>query len=319
MFEILEKRMLNTNVKLMKINAPLIAKKAKAGQFIMLRVDEHGERIPLTIADHDADEGTITIIFQEVGKSTRMLGMLEESDKILDFAGPLGVPTHYPDNLKRAAVIGGGLGTAIAYPQALALNKMGVEVDVITGFRNKDLIILEDEMNKIATKLYITTDDGSNGSKGFVTDVLEKLINEEAALLPLGGAQEETGGHKGYDLSTIVEILSSALQSGAYLSALSGLTADGKETRFKVGHFFMAMNIESFVPLEEFKHNIGGLLRELRASRRMPGKDRIYTAGEKEYAIEKEVRQNGIYVNENLKKDLLHVKEILDIAELSLE
>ena len=151
------------------------------------------------------------------------------------------------------------------------------------------------------------------------SEILQKLVTQEAALLPLGGSKEESGGHKGYDLSTIVEILSSALQSGAYLSALSGLTADGKETRFKVGHFFMAMNIENFVPLEEFKHNIGGLLRELRASRKMPGKDRIYTAGEKEYAIEKEIRENGVYVNENLKKDLLHVKDILNIAELSLD
>ncbi|BBB48622.1 Ldh family oxidoreductase [Pelolinea submarina] len=150
-------------------------------------------------------------------------------------------------------------------------------------------------------------------------EILQKLVSNEAALLPLGGSKEESGSHKGYDLSTIVEILSSALQSGAYLSALSGLTADGKETRFKVGHFFMAMNIENFVPLDEFKHNMGGLLRELRASRKMPGKDRIYTAGEKEYYIEKDVRKNGVYINDNLKKDLLHVKDILNIAELSLE
>ncbi len=161
---------------------------------------------------------------------------------------------------------------------------------------------------------------GSNGqSLTNPSEILEMLVNQEAALLPLGGSKEESGGHKGYDLSTIVEILSSALQSGAYLSALSGLTTDGKETRFRVGHFFMAMNIENFLPLDEFKHNIGGLLRELRASRKMPGKDRIYTAGEKEYEIEKEVRQNGVYINDNLKKDLLHVKETLNIAELSLD
>lgn len=151
------------------------------------------------------------------------------------------------------------------------------------------------------------------------TEILQKLVEKEAALVPLGGSKEESGGHKGYDLSVIVEILSSALQSGAYLSALSGLTPEGKETRFKVGHFFMAMNIENFVPLEEFKHNMGGLLRELRASRKMPGHDRIYTAGEKEYFIEQDIRSNGVYINENLKKDLQHVKEVLNITELPLD
>ncbi len=149
-------------------------------------------------------------------------------------------------------------------------------------------------------------------------DILGKLVTKEAALLPLGGLEEASGSHKGYGLSTIVEILSSALQSGAFLSALSGLTADGKETRFRVGHFFMAMNIESFLPLNEFKHNMGELLRELRAANKLPGHDRIYTAGEKEYYIEKEIRQKGVAINENLKKDLLHVKEVLDIQELDL-
>jgi L-2-hydroxycarboxylate dehydrogenase (NAD+) len=150
-------------------------------------------------------------------------------------------------------------------------------------------------------------------------EILKMLVNGEAALVPLGGSKEESGGHKGYDLSTIVEILSSALQSGAFLSALSGLTAEGKETRFRVGHFFMAINVENFLPLEEFKHNIGELLRELRASRKMPGKDRIYTAGEKEYYIEKEIRQKGVYVNDNLMNDLLHVIEILGITDFTLD
>lgn len=177
MFEILEKRTINENVKLMKINAPLIAKKAKAGQFIILRVDEHGERIPLTIAEHDGDRGTVTIIFQEVGKTTKMLGLLEESDSILDFAGPLGEATKYPENIKRAVVVGGGLGTAIAYPQARALKDLGVDVDVITGFKNKEFIILEEEMKNLARGFYLATDDGSKGIKGFVTQVLEDLID----------------------------------------------------------------------------------------------------------------------------------------------
>lgn len=160
------------------------------------------------------------------------------------------------------------------------------------------------------------------GSKGqTLTDsqqILDLLVKEEAALLPLGGSLEETGSHKGYCLSTIVEILSSALQTGAFLSRLSGLSADGQETRFRVGHFFMAINIENFLPLDEFKHNIGAILRELRAARKLPGADRIYTAGEKEYYTEKEMRQKGIAINEGLKKDLLHVKNLLGIEDFEL-
>ena len=149
--------------------------------------------------------------------------------------------------------------------------------------------------------------------------ILNKLVTREAALLPLGGKLEASGSHKGYGLSTIVEILSSALQSGAFLSALSGLSPDGKETRFRVGHFFMVMNVENFLPLEEFKHNIGELLRELRTADKLPGCDRIYTAGEKEYYIEKEIRENGVKINDNLKKDLQHIKDVLNITELDLK
>jgi ferredoxin--NADP+ reductase len=177
MFKIVKKEILNTSVKLMEVEAPYIARKAQPGQFIILRVNENGERIPLTIADFDNEKGTITIIFQEVGKTTKLLGTLNEGDTILDFVGPLGTPTHYGE-LKKAVVIGGGLGTAIAYPQAKKLFNMGVQVDVIMGFRNKDLIMLEKEMKATSTRLYITTDDGSNGNKGFVSDVLKKLINE---------------------------------------------------------------------------------------------------------------------------------------------
>ncbi len=177
MYRITKKRELNPQVILMEIEAPKIAKKVKAGQFIMLRIDEYGERIPLTVADYDAEAGTVTIIFQMVGKTTIALGEISEGGHILDFAGPFGVPTHL-DEFSRAAVIGGGLGTAIAYPQAKTLHKMGAEVDVIAGFRNKELIILEDEIKKISSNVYITTDDGSNGNKGFVTDVLKELIEK---------------------------------------------------------------------------------------------------------------------------------------------
>ena len=162
----------------MVVDAPHVARKAEPGQFIILRVNEDGERIPLTIADYDREKGTVTIIFQEVGKTTMLLGALEEGDFILDFVGPLGKASHFDGNVKKAVVIGGGLGTAIAYPQAKKLHTMGVSVDVITGFRNKDLIILEDEMKKVSDRLFVTTDDGSNGNKGFVTDMLKKLIDE---------------------------------------------------------------------------------------------------------------------------------------------
>lgn len=178
MFKILKKQILSPHVKLMEIEAPLIADKAEPGQFIILRINENGERIPLTIADFDRKAGTVTIIFQEVGKTTQLLGSLNEGDYILDFAGPLGVPTHL-DGFKKVAVIGGGLGSAIAYPQAKKLHALGAEVDVIMGFRSKDIIILENEMKAVSDNLFITTDDGSNGCKGFVTDILRQRIKSE--------------------------------------------------------------------------------------------------------------------------------------------
>ncbi|MCX7772262.1 MAG: sulfide/dihydroorotate dehydrogenase-like FAD/NAD-binding protein [Clostridia bacterium] len=177
MYRIVRKEILNPQVKLLEIEAPYVARKAEPGQFIILRVDEEGERVPLTIADYDRDRGTVSIIFQEVGASTQKLGALNEGDALNDFCGPLGIASHF-DNIKKAAVIGGGLGTAIAYPQAKKLHSMGVEVDVITGFRNKDLVILEKEMAAVSSRLVVTTDDGSNGTKGFVSDILKQLIDE---------------------------------------------------------------------------------------------------------------------------------------------
>lgn len=189
MFKILKKKELNNQVTLMDIEAPLIAKKANAGQFIIFRTDELGERVPLTIADFDREKGTITIIFQKVGKSTMQLGLMEEGDCILDVVGPLGVATHLEESWKRVAVIGGGVGCAIAYPQAKALHGMGVNVDLIAGFRSKDIVILEDEMKAVSNNLYITTDDGSYGFKGFVTQKLQELIDggvEYDAVIAIG-------------------------------------------------------------------------------------------------------------------------------------
>ncbi|MGI6176735.1 MAG: sulfide/dihydroorotate dehydrogenase-like FAD/NAD-binding protein [Christensenellales bacterium] len=178
MFEILKKRALNESVTLMDIHAPHVAQKAKAGQFIIFRVDEEGERIPLTIADYDREKGTVTIIFQVVGASTIRLNQLNVGDRILDFVGPLGKPMHVDENVKRACVVGGGVGCAIAYPQAKSLHQQEIQVDMIAGFRSKDIVILEEEMRAVCDHLYITTDDGSYAEKGFVTDKLTSLIKE---------------------------------------------------------------------------------------------------------------------------------------------
>ncbi|WP_027628775.1 sulfide/dihydroorotate dehydrogenase-like FAD/NAD-binding protein [Ruminiclostridium cellobioparum] len=177
MYKIVRKEILNPSVVLMDIEAPYIARKAEPGQFIIFRIDEAGERIPLTIADYDREKGTVTIIFQIVGKSTRALAEMSEGEALLDFVGPLGVASHL-EGYKKVAVIGGGLGAAIAYPQAKKLHALGAEVHAITGFRNKDLIILEKEMEFVSDKLVVATDDGSNGNKGFVTNVLKQLIEE---------------------------------------------------------------------------------------------------------------------------------------------
>ena len=177
MAHILRKRRLNPTVTLMEVSAPLIAKKALPGQFIILRVDEDGERIPLTIADFDRAAGSVTIIFQKVGFTTELLDSLEEGDDILDFVGPLGRPTEL-EGVKKVAVIGGGVGCAIAYPQAKYLHAQGVSVDVIAGFRSRDIVILEEEFRSACDRFYLTTDDGSYGEKGLVTEKLQSLIDQ---------------------------------------------------------------------------------------------------------------------------------------------
>ena len=177
MAKILRKKELNPSVTLLEVDAPLVARKAQAGQFIILRIDEEGERIPLTIADYDREKGSVTIIFQKVGLTTELLGDLAVGDDIRDFVGPLGLPTEIGEEVKRVCVVGGGVGCAIAYPQAKSLHAAGIQVDVIAGFRNKDIVILEEEFRAACDRLYLTTDDGSYGEKGFVTDKLKALID----------------------------------------------------------------------------------------------------------------------------------------------
>ncbi|MBQ8137241.1 MAG: sulfide/dihydroorotate dehydrogenase-like FAD/NAD-binding protein [Clostridia bacterium] len=172
---ILKKQHLNPTVTLMTIQAPLIARKAEPGQFVILRVHENGERIPLTVADFDREQGTITIIYQIVGATTKKLDQLQEGDSLHDFVGPLGRATH-TEGLKKVAVVGGGVGCAIAYPVTKKLFEQGAHVDAIVGFRNKDLVILEDAFAAHSTRLFRMSDDGSWGEKGLVTNALEKLI-----------------------------------------------------------------------------------------------------------------------------------------------
>ncbi len=211
MFPIVKKRVLNETVTLMEIEAPLVARKALPGQFIIFRIDEEGERIPLTIAGYDREKGTVTIIFQKVGYTTMKLDTLNEGDALLDFVGPLGEPSH-TEGVKRAAVIGGGLGVAIAYPQAKALHEAGCEVDLIVGFRNEHLIILKDELAADCTDLTIMTDDGSNGNKGFVTQALQakldagKAYDEVIAIGPLPMMKAVCDLTKPKDIKTIVSM-----------------------------------------------------------------------------------------------------------------
>lgn len=177
MFRILEKRVLNSSVTSLKIKAPFIAAKAKPGQFVIVRIDDKGERIPLTVSDFDREAGTVTIVVQAVGYTTKKLVKLNVGDYIANVAGPLGMPTEF-GSPKKAIIIGGGVGCAIAYPQAKALYNMGVDVTVIAGFRSKDIVILENEMKAVSNSFYVTTDDGSYGEKGLVTDVLKRLLDE---------------------------------------------------------------------------------------------------------------------------------------------
>lgn len=234
-YKIVRKKTLNPTVTLMEVDAPLIAKKAEPGQFIILRVDEKGERIPLTVADFDREKGTVTIIFQIVGASTEKLNHLNEGEYIHDFVGPLGVASH-TEGLKKVAVVGGGVGCAIAYPIAKKLHSHGCEVHSIVGFRNKDLVILEDEFKAASDKLKMMTDDGSYGEKGLVTNALKELIDsgekydEVIAIGPLIMMKFVCALTKEYGIKTIVS-MNPIMIDGTGMCGGCRLTVGG-ETKF---------------------------------------------------------------------------------------
>lgn len=232
MARIIEKTNLNENTIKFVVKAPAIAKKALPGQFIILRLDEKGERVPFTISS--TDDENVTIIVQIVGGTTMRMNALKAGDGFLDFVGPLGKPTEL-DYLKgkNVCVVGGGLGTAIAYPQAKYLHEIGANVDVIMGFKNKDIIILEDELKASSDNLYITTDDGSYGRQGFVTQVLEDLIKEGKKydhVLTIGPAimmKNVVNVTKPHDIPTTVS-MNSIMVDGTGMCGCCRLTVGGK-------------------------------------------------------------------------------------------
>ena len=211
MNKILEKRELNASTVLLKLEAREIAAKALPGQFVIVRTGELGERIPLTIEDYDREAGTIQIVFQKVGAGTLLLGALQEGDFVTDVAGPLGMATHL-DGYKKVAVVGGGVGCAIAYPQAKYLHAQGTPVDLIAGFRNREIVILEEEMRAACDRLLLATDDGSYGQKGFVTNLLKEQIEAGAgydrviAIGPVPMMRAVCGVTKEYGIPTTVSL-----------------------------------------------------------------------------------------------------------------
>ena len=235
MYKIISKRELNPTVTMMDIEAPLVARKAQPGQFIILRVDENGERIPLTVAGCDKEKGTVKIIFQIVGASTELLNHKNEGDSIQDFVGPLGKATH-TEGLKKVAIVGGGVGCAIALPVAQKLHELGCEVHSIIGFRSKDLLILEDEFRAASDKLIIMTDDGSYGEKGVVTVPLKRLIeegeqyDEVIAIGPLIMMKFVTLATKPFGIKTIVS-MNPIMIDGTGMCGGCRLTVGGK-TKF---------------------------------------------------------------------------------------
>ncbi len=234
MFPIVARRPLHETVTLMEVEAPYVARKAKPGQFIILRIDEKGERIPLTIAGTDKKKGTVTIIFQKVGATTKRLDLMNAGDALLDFVGPLGKPSDFDDMAgKKVAVIGGGLGIAIAYPQAKALHEIGADVDIIVGFRNTSLFILVDELQAACTNLYVMTDDGSNGHKGFTTTALQQQLeagvkyDEVIAIGPMVMMRAVCNITKPYGIKTTVS-MNPIMIDGTGMCGGCRLTVDGE-------------------------------------------------------------------------------------------
>jgi len=232
MYEILEKEVLAPTIKKLKVKAPLIAKKTKPGNFIILRVDEKGERIPLTVADYDRESGMISIIFQEVGYSTKLLGKMDKGDQIKDIVGPLG---HHIDleGYEKVVLLGGGSGTALLYPKVRGFYEQGAEVISITGARTKNLIILEEELEKYSDRLFIATDDGSYGHHGYVTDILKELMEKEddidlvVAIGPVPMMKAVADMTKEYGVKTIVS-LNTIMVDGTGMCGACRVTVGGE-------------------------------------------------------------------------------------------
>ena len=235
MFTIVKKERLNPTVTRMVIEAPYVARKAEPGQFIIFRTHEDSERVPLTIADTDREAGTVTIIYQIVGGSTMELDAMQEGEAICDFVGPLGMATH-TEGLRKVAVVGGGVGCAIAYPVTKKLHEQGATVHAVVGFRNKDLVILEDEFRAASDRLVMMTDDGSCGEKGLVTAALEKLIqegnayDEVIAIGPLVMMKFVCAVTKKYGIKTVVS-MNPIMIDGTGMCGGCRLTVGG-ETKF---------------------------------------------------------------------------------------
>lgn len=232
MYKIFKKEVLAPTIILFEIQAPLVAKKAKAGQFVILRIHDEGERVPLTIADFDRNKGSITCVFQEVGKTTRELGCLREGDSIKDFVGPLGLPSHI-EKYGRVVCVGGGVGVAPVHPIARALKEAGNEVTGIVGARTKELLFWEDQMRAACTELRVTTDDGSYVRKGFVTDLLKEAIEEKGdislciAIGPLPMMRAVCDLTRVYNLKTIVS-LNSIMVDGTGMCGSCRVTVGGE-------------------------------------------------------------------------------------------
>ncbi|MFR9216693.1 MAG: sulfide/dihydroorotate dehydrogenase-like FAD/NAD-binding protein [Ruthenibacterium sp.] len=268
MYKILEKKALNPTVTKMVVDAPLVARKAQPGQFIIFRATEDGERIPLTIADYDREKGTVTIIFQIVGAGTMELNALNEGDCIADFVGPLGTPSHL-EGLKKVAVVGGGVGCAIAYPTAKKLHELGAEVHSVVGFRSKDLVILEEEFEAVSNRVVKMSDDGSWGEKGLVTNALEALIkdgnqyDEVIAIGPLVMMKFVCKLTKEYGIKTMVS-MNPIMIDGTGMCGGCRLTVGGK-TKFACvdGPDFDGHEVD----FDEAMHR-GGMYRDFEAHAR---------------------------------------------------
>lgn len=267
-FRILKKQELVPTIYLMEISAPHVAKKAQPGQFVMLRIDEKGERIPLTIADFDGEEGKITMIFQVVGKTTMKLSSLKAGDELLDFIGPLGNPAHI-ENVGTVLLVGGGVGVAPVFPQARAFREAGNRVVSIIGARSADLLLWEDRMRAVSDELYITTDDGTKGHHGFVTDIVKKLLEDGTevgrvvAIGPPVMMRAVAGITRPFNVKTTVSLNSIMVDGTGMCGACRVLVAnetkfacvDGPEFDAHLVDFTLLMNrLAMYQPEEKLAH-----------------------------------------------------------------